>query len=54
MTEQMKNQITALVEDAKIAYVSSIDETGYPNVKAMLSMNAAILKKFKNLCVFLW
>lgn len=38
MTEQMKNQITALVEDAKIAYVSSIDETGYPNVKAMLSL----------------
>lgn len=38
MTEQIKNEIRALVENSKIAYVSSIDETGHPNIKGMLSL----------------
>jgi predicted pyridoxine 5'-phosphate oxidase superfamily flavin-nucleotide-binding protein len=32
MTEQMKNEITALVENTKNVFVSSVDENGYPNV----------------------
>ena len=38
MTEQMKNEIGALVENAKNVYVSSVDENGYPNTKAMFSL----------------
>ncbi|MCL2343459.1 MAG: pyridoxamine 5'-phosphate oxidase family protein [Firmicutes bacterium] len=38
MTAQMKEEITALVENAKTVYVSSVDEAGYPNTKAMLSL----------------
>ncbi|MCL1910275.1 MAG: pyridoxamine 5'-phosphate oxidase family protein [Kiritimatiellaeota bacterium] len=38
MTEQMKKEIAALVENAKNVYVSSVDENGYPNTKAMLSL----------------
>ena len=38
MTEQMKKEITSLVENAKNVYVSSVDENGYPNTKAMLSL----------------
>lgn len=38
MNEQMKNEIKSLVENAKNAYVSSVDENGYPNTKAMLSL----------------
>ena len=37
MTKQIRDEITALVENAKIVYVSSIDENGYPNTKAMLT-----------------
>ena len=38
MTEQLRNEINALVENAKNVYVSSVDENGYPNTKAMLSL----------------
>lgn len=38
MTEQMKIEIKSLVENAKNVYVSSVDENGYPNTKAMLSL----------------
>jgi len=38
MNEQMKSEIRSLVEDAKNVYVSSVDEDGYPNTKAMLSL----------------
>lgn len=38
MTETMKNEISTLVENSKIAYVSSLDENGYPNTKAMFAL----------------
>ena len=38
MTGQMKKEINSLVEIAKNVYVSSVDENGYPNTKAMLSL----------------
>ena len=38
MTELIKKEINALVENAKNVYVSSVDENGYPNTKAMLSL----------------
>lgn len=38
MTEQIKKEITSLVENAKNVYVSSVGENGYPNTKAMLSL----------------
>ena len=38
MTEQIKHEIQTLVENAKNVYVSSVDENGYPNTKAMLSL----------------
>jgi len=38
MNEQMKSEIRSLVENAKNVYVSSVDENGYPNTKAMLSL----------------
>ena len=38
MNEQMKQAINLLVENAKNVYVSSVDENGYPNTKAMLSL----------------
>ena len=38
MTKEMKAQITKLVDEAKVAYVSSVDENGYPMTKAMLSL----------------
>ncbi|MCL2361704.1 MAG: pyridoxamine 5'-phosphate oxidase family protein [Defluviitaleaceae bacterium] len=38
MTEEMKQEIHSLVENAKVVYVSSVDENGYPNTKAMLSL----------------
>jgi len=38
MTDQLKNEIADLVESAKIVYVSSIDEAGFPNTKAVLSL----------------
>lgn len=41
MTEQMKQEIDALVKNAKNVFVSSVDENGYPNTKAMLSLQRA-------------
>ena len=38
MTEKIKNKIKLLVENVKNVYVSSVDENGYPNTKAMLSL----------------
>lgn len=38
MNEQVKQEISALVHSAKNVYVSSVDENGYPNTKAMLSL----------------
>ena len=38
MTEHMKREIHSLVEKANNVYVSSVDESGYPNTKAMLSL----------------
>ena len=38
MNEKIKKEINSLVENAKIVYVSSVDENGYPNTKAMLSL----------------
>lgn len=38
MTKELKEQIFTLVNEAKVAYVSSVDENGYPMIKAMLSL----------------
>lgn len=38
MNELRKSEIIALIENSKTAYISSIDKQGYPNVKAMLSL----------------
>lgn len=38
MTEQLKKEISLLIENAKNVYVSSVDENGYPNTKAMFSL----------------
>ena len=38
MNKQMKKEICSLVENVKNVYVSSVDENGYPNTKAMFSM----------------
>lgn len=38
MTKELKEQIAKLVDNAKVAYVSSVDKKGYPMVKAMLSL----------------
>lgn len=38
MNEQMKKEINSLVENAKNVYISSVDENGYPNTKAMFSL----------------
>lgn len=38
LTSKQKTQVKNLVERAKVAYVSSVDENGFPNTKAMLSL----------------
>lgn len=38
MNEQTKEEIHSLIESAKHVYVSSVDENGYPNTKAMHSL----------------
>ncbi len=38
MNEKMKKGIRSLIEKAKHVYVSSVDEKGYPNTKAMHSL----------------
>lgn len=39
MNRQMKEEIKSLIEKAKNAYVSSVDENGYPNTKAMFALH---------------
>ncbi len=38
MNSNLKEEIISLIENAKVSYVSSIDENGNPNTKAMLSL----------------
>lgn len=38
MDEQMKKEINLLVQNAKNVFVSSVDEEGFPNTKAMFSL----------------
>ena len=38
MTEQLKNAINLMIQYAKNVYASSVDENGYPNTKAMFSL----------------
>ena len=38
MDEQVKKEIYSLVEKAKNVFVSSVDENGFPNTKAMFSL----------------
>lgn len=45
MTPAIKKEIEGLVGNAKIAYVSSVDERGFPNTKAMLSLQSEGLFK---------
>lgn len=37
MNRERKSEIADLIENAEVAYVSSIDGEGYPNVKGMLT-----------------
>lgn len=38
MNASMKDEIKALVENSKNAFVSSVDSTGHPNTKAMFAL----------------
>ncbi len=38
MNEAMKQELASLMEQAKTVYLSSVDEYGYPNTKAMFSL----------------
>lgn len=38
MTKELKEQMEKLVDEAKVAYVSSVDEKGYPMIKAMFAL----------------
>lgn len=38
MNNKLLPEIKNLVESAKIAYISSVDKSGYPNTKAMLAL----------------
>lgn len=38
MKTEIKQEIISLVNNAKIAFVSSVDENNYPNTKGMLSL----------------
>lgn len=38
MNSELSKEIVSLVDNATITYVSSVDENGYPNTKAMLSL----------------
>jgi general stress protein 26 len=38
MNESIKNEIRALIEKSKNAFVSSVDGTGHPNTKAMFAL----------------
>lgn len=36
MNADIKNEITGIRKNSKIAFVSSVDENGYPTIKGML------------------
>ncbi len=38
MNNELKKEIGSLIESAKVAYVSSVDENGFPNTKAMFAL----------------
>ena len=44
MTQQITHAISALVANSKTVYVSSVDENGYPNTKAMYPTKHGDLK----------
>jgi general stress protein 26 len=46
MNNELKNEIQSLIENAKVAYVSSVDGNGYPNTKAMLSLKHDGMRTF--------
>ncbi len=39
MTDELKKQALNLIESAKIVYVSSINDDGFPTIKAMLALH---------------
>ena len=52
MTDEMREEITALVEDSANVYVSSVDENGYPNTKQTVrKLGRKTLKKDSNCCI---
>lgn len=44
MTQQITHAISALIANSKTVYVSSVDENGYPNTKAMYPTKHSDLK----------
>ena len=38
MDENIKQQIEDLIESSKVSYLGSVDENGYPNIKAMMNI----------------
>lgn len=38
MNQQLKNQMEELVENSTVSYLSSVDEQGFPNTKAMMNI----------------
>lgn len=38
MTNEVKNEMTSLVENSHNAFVSSVDENGFPNTKVMFAL----------------
>jgi general stress protein 26 len=44
MNSELKNEIVSLRKNSKIAFISSVDENGYPTVKAMLVLENESMK----------
>ena len=44
MNEKMKNEIINLRKNSKTAFVASVDENGYPTIKAMLVLENESIK----------
>lgn len=44
MNSELKNEIASLRKNSKIAFISSVDENGYPMVKAMLVLENESMK----------
>jgi general stress protein 26 len=44
MNSELKNEIASLRKNSKIAFISSVDENGYPTVKAMLVLENESMK----------